>query len=104
MGRKRKVRSLVIVGRRWFAKRYGNTYHSAEMIINGEPAGQTGKHYGYDNAFLQTAFEQLERDALIPLRASYSLGGPKEATWQWAERNGIAFSYTCADVAREKDL
>jgi len=30
-----KMKSITVIGRRWFERINGNTYHSAEIIIDG---------------------------------------------------------------------
>ena len=36
--KKLKIQSIMIVGKRWFDKTYGNTYCSSRVYINGELA------------------------------------------------------------------
>lgn len=31
----KKIETLVIRGRRWFQKLYGNTYHTVTVVVNG---------------------------------------------------------------------
>lgn len=93
------MQTLTIIGRRWFQKTYGNTYHSAIAVMDGVTVLNTGRHYGYGDQYLQTAFEQLEAKGLIQPPKE-----PREAIWQWAERAGVALTYTATDVSRERDL
>jgi hypothetical protein len=87
--------SLVILGRRWFDKRYGNTYHTATIIVDGETVHTSDVTYGYGDAYLQTAAEWLRRNDY------------PQAGWPlsvWCRMSGIAFTYSAADVSRKRDL
>lgn len=91
------VNSITIIGRRWFQKLYGNTYHSAEIHLNGEFYASTGKHYGYGEQFLTTAMEQLAKDGIVDWKRG-------TAPTIWARENGISMIVSASDVRREKDL
>ena len=97
------IKSLTILGRRWFQRGPGNTYHSATILIDGKPAGHTGIHYGYGEQYIETAFAQLEANGQIPPR-QVAKNGSHEPGWQWAERLNIALHCEVSDVPREKDL
>jgi hypothetical protein len=95
--------SLVIVGRRWFDRVNGNTYHSAEMVIDGECVGKVPMTYGYGDQYIDSAFDYLEKKNLIPLRERY-ITGSKEQPYQWVERTGIKVFSTASEVRSKKDL
>ncbi len=96
---------VTIIGRRWFQRSYGNTYHSAEVIIDGQTAFNTGIHYGYDQQYLETALSMAESKGLIPARIRHkNTGGFTELLSDYAKRNDIDLAYRALDVAREKDL
>jgi hypothetical protein len=90
--------NIVIQGRRWFQRTYGNTYHSATMLIDGKPVLSTGIHYGYGDQYQETALAQAAKENLIPERREGEPG------WRWAERHGITLHSSAVDVARERDL
>lgn len=92
------MQSITVIGRRWFQKSYGNTYHTAEMLIDGTPAGKTCQHYGYGEQYLYTALDQLTAEGKIPPREE------GEPPWRWAQRLGITLHHSAVDVGREKDL
>ena len=92
-----------IIGRRWFQRSYGNTYHSVVINIDGKTVFSSGKAYGYDEQYLQTALDWLDASGLVEPRKSYANGG-HEAHWQWAERTGHIIANHVSDVARERDL
>lgn len=98
------MRSIVFVGRRWFDKVNGNTYHTTECILDGEFVGKTATAYGYGEQYVQSGFEYLEGKNLIPARIRNNENGVYEQLWQWKEKHGIAVHSTVADVGRRKDL
>jgi hypothetical protein len=91
-------KSITIIGRRWFDRRYGNTYYSAQIIVDGEPIEGIAYAYGYGDQYAHEAMEKLEAQGIIPKRE------PGEPFWALARRLGIAFHYSASDVQRKKDL
>lgn len=55
------MKTLTIIGRRWFQRTYGNTYNTAEVLINGKHAFKTVRQYGYGDHFRTIAMDALER-------------------------------------------
>lgn len=98
------MKSLTIIGRRWFRRTYGNTYNTTEVLIDGKPAFKTAKQYGYGDHFRDIAMDELERRGLLPVPREHYKHGGAESDWRYCERNGIQFSYSVTDVARERDL
>ena len=92
------MKSIVIIGKRWFQKTYGNTYYSSVAIIDGEEKARIDFAYGYGN--------QYEWDMVAKLRACGALVGiaDREPLWQYCERNGITLQSIVSDVRRKKDL
>jgi hypothetical protein len=97
--RGRNPRSIVVIGRRWFHKGPGNTYFSAEMIVDGSRVGKIDYEYGYGEQYLYSAFYWLAENGYI-----HGFGKEKGVPWRWAQDNGIKLEYSAADVARKKDL
>lgn len=88
----------VIKARRWFDKPNGNTYHSAEVIKNGESIGKVPYTYGYGSHYEQTALEILEKIGEVKEKEFHHL-------WQWIESIGKENVYIdLQDVRRKKDL
>lgn len=50
----KKIETLVIRGRRWFQKLYGNTYHTVTVVVNGHVL-KSNIQYGYGTQYLVTA-------------------------------------------------
>lgn len=92
------MQSLVVIGRRWFDKVNGNTYHTAEILIDGLRLYKSERTYGYDQQYLHTARTWLETNGYA------TFDGHHEHLWRWAERVGVTFSYSVTDVARKGDL
>lgn len=97
------MNSLVIIGRRWFDKVNGNTYHSVCVLVDGEEVGRVPFAYGYGSQYEQSAAELLYKLDLLP--------SDSERSWRncWplslhCRNNGIAYHSEVADVARKRDL
>lgn len=96
-----KLESITVVGRRWFDRTYGNTYHTASIYVNGKLVHTTPMHYGYGNQYLWTAFGWLEEEGYLALeRYTHS----RESPWDAAERLGFELEYYANDVKRKRDL
>lgn len=54
------ARQYVVLGCKWFDKVNGNTYHNAKIVdmFSGETF-YSGFHYGYDNAYMESAREAI---------------------------------------------
>lgn len=89
---------LTMVGRRWFDRTYGNTYHTVKILINGESVYTSPITYGYDDCFLQTGYEWLRGNLYLPADPPRMFPGTA-----WLRENFV-FSYDVADVKRKKDL
>jgi len=96
------MKSLVIVGKRWFQKTYGNTYHTVRIIVDGKCVQNVGRTYGYGTQYEQTAAAWLEENGYIKL-TRYGNGG-SEALWQCMERMKVSYHSEAIDVERKKDL
>lgn len=57
----KKIETLVIRGRRWFQKLYGNTYHTVTVVVNGRIL-KSSIQYGYGNQYLVTAVDLLREN------------------------------------------
>jgi hypothetical protein len=98
-GKKHKtpIKSLTLVGRRWFNRGPGNTYHSVEIIVNGKPVHKIPFAYGYGEQYEQSAFDWLEANGYLDRERS-------EPPWQVAKRLGFDMTRSVSDVSRKKDL
>lgn len=88
--------TLTVFGRRWFDKRAGNTYHSAQIFVDGTLVHTSEMTYGYGDCYLQTAGEWLEKNGYAPdYKFPLSI---------WCRERGVTYHYSVADVLRMKDL
>ena len=97
------MKHVIVQGRRWFQKTYGNTYNTVRIIVDGESLDPLPMEYGYGDFYLQRAADELDRRGLMPGREHYATGGG-EALWRYCERHGITFTNIVADVPRQRDL
>lgn len=96
MKKLKKGDAVTVLGRRWFAKTNGNTYHSVNVLVNGKIIDNEPFTYGYGNQYLQTARELLEKHYVLPISNTDSI-------WKLKD-HGINYNYDVVDVNRKKDL
>ena len=88
MNTKTEVKAITILGRKWFDKVNGNTYHSAQIMVNGVTVHKTGMRYGYGNQYVHTASTWLEENGYIKLER------PTQALWSYCHDNDIHCEYS----------
>jgi hypothetical protein len=88
---------FIIIAKRWFAKTYGNTYHSVSIYTDTKKGSDlvfcSGETYGYGEAYMTTA-----KDFLI------KKGHLKEADRHNHELIRKMCFFNVSDVERRKDL
>lgn len=97
---------FTIIGRRWFEKTNGNTYHSVEVYDeSGKQIVRVPLAYGYGDQYRQTALDALVMLGIYPnTRASH---GGYECYRRFnfsKESGGDGNLFSVSDVARKKDL
>ena len=60
------AKNITILGRRWFQRSYGSTYHTVDVYVDGEHIGTSEEQYGYGDQYITTAFELLQSKGLTP--------------------------------------
>ena len=95
MKKLKKNSTVVVIGRRWFDRINGNTYHSCYVTVNGEEVGTEPFIYGYGNQWEYTGLELLRKVYAIPADVS--------ALWH-IKKYGINLVTSCTDVQRKRDL
>lgn len=96
---KKKINSVVIIGRIWRQKGTGNPYHTAYVLVDGKPIdSRTVRRYGGGSCFEDTGLEQLFAKGYF---SGMKIQGP---AWQFFQDNKIQFFTTSIPVARESDL
>jgi hypothetical protein len=93
----KRPKSITIFGRRWFRRGPGGTYCSAEIIVDGKPVAKVGPSYSSGEYYLQLARDWLEANGYLP-------GLGRDPLRRYCQDRKIAFSYSAADVSRERDL
>lgn len=89
-----KKDTIVIVGRRWFERVNGNTYHSCTVTVNGEEVGHEPFTYGYGSQWEYTGLELLKKVYDVP----------ETVTAPWKLKEVCNLVTTVSDVQRKKDL
>ena len=99
------IQSITITGRKWFERTNGNTYHSAEAVIDGEMVGRVDYAYGYGDQWEQSAVDLLQASGKLPEPLTcYQSTRSNEPLRQYCERLGIKLYRHVSDVARKRDL
>jgi len=91
----KKIKSIMIVGKRWFDKVNGNTYCSSRVYINGEYSFCVPWTYGYGNYYEQKAKEVLNSKGLIKLE-KYS-NGCYSSFHEYCNKNKIKYETLVTD-------
>lgn len=89
-----KKDTVTVIGRRWFERVNGNTYHSCTVLINGEEVGSIDFTYGYGNQWEYTGLELLKKARKLP----------EDIGSLWHVKKLCNLVTTCSDVQRKKDL
>jgi hypothetical protein len=94
----KRVRQLMLVGRRWFDRGPGNSYHSVSMYVNGECVGKVDFRYGYGDQYIQTAKDWLIEAGYLPAIEHTT------PLWSYCRDHNIKLAYEVSEVQRKKDL
>ena len=90
---------LRIKGKLWQDSN-GNSYHVAQVEVNGTRIHTTPITYGYGSAYLQTAKVWLQTNHV----SFINLEGRMQSLWEYCEECAIAFSCDSEYVKRKKEL
>lgn len=102
-----KRNKIKIIGKRWFSRTYGNTYHSVRVIVNGEEVGYVPEAYGYGDQYLQTAFALLQEKGFYPKTGIMLRSGAQADYCRFLDdmrEHREDFDIAVYDVSRKKDL
>ena len=97
--RLKKGDNITVIGKRWFHRGPGNTYHSVEVIVNGQSVYTNPYSYGYGDHYVQTAMEYLKQAYKFPKGFDVD----RSPMWQLHDL-GINVITRVSDVQRKKDL
>jgi hypothetical protein len=91
----KKLKKYIIIGKRWFDKVNGNTYHSTTVIDvdTNEQVAYSGVVYGYGDSWKQTGYDELKKLGLV-----------KEEDRFNHELNHKRFIYVDAGYHNKRDL
>lgn len=97
---------FTIIGRRWFERTNGNTYHSTEVYDgNGKLIGREPYQYGYGDQYIQTAHDILQKSGHYPTTGEmFKSGMPKDLHDFMMDVRTDKFLVSVTDVGRKKDL
>ena len=93
----KKPKSIFVQGRRW-RDSSGNTYHTADIIVDEYEVYTTPITYGYGDHYVQTAGEWLVEQGYLKGDTA------RRPAWTLAREQGIDFDYEAQNVRRKKDL
>lgn len=100
----KKPDRITIVGKRWFSRSCGNTYHSVEVYANDELIERAPFVYGYGDQYLQSAHRILQK-AEYYSNTNNNLVDYSEFLDDMRDRENTPYiAVFCCDVARKKDL
>lgn len=90
------MKTLHINARRWFDRRYGNTYFTAQAYVDGKLVADLPMEYGYGDHCIDRAWHET----------AMALGLENAGTWpsKYCRENGIQYVCDIADVSRQRDL
>lgn len=100
MSRKKKTRSIVIIGRRWFDKVNCNTYFSAVIYVNGLGVHNIEQEYGYSEMYIQESVQWLMDNNYLPDIDNES----RRPIWRYCEDYNISLITHVSDVGRKENL
>jgi hypothetical protein len=96
------AKNIMVLGRRWHQKTYGNTYHTSEVWVDGEWIGKSGIKYGYDDMYEITAIDILMDNGLMKTKNHYD--ALNDVRRYNAENNYKKYTATAIGVDRKSDL
>lgn len=90
------IKSIQVIGRRWFQRTYGNTYNTVQIKVDGEQVAYLPFEYGYGEYYMQRAEEWLVKNGYVNKGTSHLRYRLEDA--------GVKLDYFAIDVDRKKDL
>lgn len=104
MARRKKIKSLIIVGRTYWVRGNGYTKSSAEIFANGDFLAKVGDDGGGGSGtqFLCQAQKWLIDNGHLP--APERANGGYTPLWRQCEESKIKLAYTSSAVAKRAEL
>jgi tRNA(Leu) C34 or U34 (ribose-2'-O)-methylase TrmL len=94
----KKGDNITIIGRKWFDRINGNTYHSVTVLVNNTEVLYSPFSYGYDDQYIQTAAKELHQFGYLPEWPD------NKVFWRYCDESGINLYCTATNVTRKRDL
>lgn len=95
-----KIKTIDIQAREWFDKVNGNSYFSAEVVLNyGTPESKVialGFQYGYGQHYVDQAMKELQKRGFIP--------SVNEPLWRYCDQNKIILRSNKVDRCKKREL
>lgn len=97
---------IIIIGKRWFDKTYGNTYHSVRITEDGKEIAYAPYQYGYGDGYKQTAHKLLQEAGMVPKTGKRQNGMDVDYSEfiTGESRDTSKYTWIVLDVQRKKDL
>ena len=95
----KKIKNLIIIGKEYFDKVNGNSYHTATVFVNGLFFAKSNIEYGYGDQYIGTATDML-------IKAGYlkDMGSISTVLWRYAEEKKISLYTTKIEGLTKKQL
>jgi hypothetical protein len=100
--RRPKVKSVSVVAKTWRDKKFGNTYNSTDVLVNGDLVARLPFAYGGGSMPEQRAVEWLVKNGFIHAE-EYKHGG-YPSLWRLAEDLNFSKYVDTTSVSRKNDL
>jgi hypothetical protein len=103
----KEFEQITIIGRRWFDRRAGNTYHSVDVIVDGVNVGSNPFEYGYGDGYIQSGFKILQAAGYYPKTDRRTGGGASTDYCEFLSDKmnyREKFVFSVSDVGRKRDL
>jgi len=99
--------TIAIIGRRWFDKHHGNTYHATEVYVDGEFIGKEDFKYGYGDQFIETGMQILQDNHLMEATEDRLPSGMDKDYYEFEmdrRKHPEKYVVSVADVERKGEL
>jgi len=96
------VKTITVIGKRWFQRTYGNTYNSAQIMVNGRTVANLPEDYGYGSMYMQRATKWLDAHGYVTLE-HYEHGG-MSPLWQYCRDKKIILRTNKQENCKKRDL
>ena len=94
----RKIQSITIIATEWLDKVNGNSYFSAEVLVDGLRSLHIPFTYGYDNHYSDVCCKELVEAGYLPASAQ------PISLWEHSQTMGFALTSHKVRVGRKRDM